>query len=99
MHDCTFPFSISKELEQKAPNDPKSIIDFKEKSLEQILQADFEWKILSDDTMEMKKENIKILETIGEGAFGLVKKGILKLGEEKSRVVAIKMLKSKVLFN
>jgi Protein tyrosine and serine/threonine kinase len=63
--------------------------------LEQVLQNDYEWKLISGDVMEVQQDQINVLETIGEGAFGLVKKGILRISDNKSQVVAIKMLKSK----
>lgn len=46
-----------------------------------------------DDTMEVERENITMLETLGEGAFGLVKKAIIIKDGEKHQV-AIKMVKS-----
>lgn len=47
-----------------------------------------------DETMEMERENIALLEALGEGAFGLVNKAILAKDGVKHQV-AVKMLKSK----
>lgn len=47
-----------------------------------------------DETMEMERENIALLEALGEGAFGLVNKAILVRDGVKHQV-AVKMLKSK----
>lgn len=49
------------------------------------------------DEWEIPIESITMEETLGEGAFGLVKKGILKKTNEKFIEVAIKMLKCKNL--
>lgn len=46
-----------------------------------------------DDEMEVERENITVLEALGEGAFGLVKKAII-VKEGKKHQVAVKMLKS-----
>jgi tyrosine-protein kinase receptor torso len=46
-----------------------------------------------DDEMEVERENITVLETLGEGAFGLVKKAII-VKEGSKHQVAVKMLKS-----
>lgn len=48
-----------------------------------------------DETMEIDKESISVLEVLGEGAFGLVKKAIL-VRDGMKRHVAVKMLKSKI---
>lgn len=47
-----------------------------------------------DSTMEIERENIALLEALGEGAFGLVRKAIF-VREGKKHQVAVKMLKSK----
>lgn len=50
-------------------------------------------ELTKDERMEVERENITVLQLIGEGAFGLVKKGlIIKNGEKE--YVAVKMLKS-----
>lgn len=46
-----------------------------------------------DETMEIERENIALLEALGEGAFGLVNKAVLVKDGEKHQV-AVKMLKS-----
>lgn len=51
-----------------------------------------------DETMEVERENIAMLEALGEGAFGLVKKAIFMKDGEKHHV-AVKMLKSKFMGN
>lgn len=50
-----------------------------------------------DETMEIERENIALLEALGEGAFGLVKKAILVKDGSKHQV-AVKMLKSEINF-
>lgn len=47
-----------------------------------------------DETMEIERENIALMEALGEGAFGLVKKAVLVRDGSKHQV-AVKMLKSK----
>jgi hypothetical protein len=49
-----------------------------------------------DTTMEIRREDVTVLEALGEGAFGLVKKAILRR-EGKTHQVAVKMLKSKLI--
>lgn len=46
-----------------------------------------------DDKMEVERENITVLEALGEGAFGLVKKAII-IKDGAKHDVAVKMLKS-----
>lgn len=46
-----------------------------------------------DEEMEVERENITVLETLGEGCFGLVKKAII-IKEGTKHQVAVKMLKS-----
>lgn len=50
-----------------------------------------------DATMEVERENIELLETLGEGAFGVVRKAVL-IRKEGKRQVAVKMLKSECKF-
>lgn len=50
-----------------------------------------------NDNMEIMLKNLKLLEIIGEGAFGLVRKGILKSEQGSEILVAVKMLRSTVL--
>jgi hypothetical protein len=51
-------------------------------------------ELTKDENMEVEKENITLLELLGEGAFGLVKKATMIKNGEKVHV-AVKMLKSK----
>lgn len=51
-----------------------------------------------DEAMEIERENVTVLEALGEGAFGLVKKAILMKADVKHQV-AVKMLKSKTFFS
>lgn len=90
------------ELEQKAPIDPNSNFDYKSKnnidltvSQMEKLQKELDCSIFADDVMEIKRENVRILEVLGEGAFGLVKKGILTNSDGKEMEIAVKMLKDK----
>lgn len=50
-------------------------------------------ELTKDATMEIDRDNIKILEDIGEGAFGYVKRGII-ISDDSKMEVAVKMLKS-----
>lgn len=47
-----------------------------------------------DDHMEVVRENVDLLSELGEGEFGLVKLGRLRVAAETEQIVAIKMLKS-----
>lgn len=51
-------------------------------------------ELTKDELMEVERENITILELLGEGAFGLVNKALMIRNGEKE-YVAVKMLKSK----
>lgn len=53
-------------------------------------------ELTKDESMEIDRDNIKILGALGEGAFGYVKKGIVIKNDVKLEV-AVKMLKSKKL--
>lgn len=55
-------------------------------------------ELTKDELMEVERENISMLELLGEGAFGLVKKAVMVKNGEK-RYVAVKMLKSKKITN
>lgn len=50
-------------------------------------------ELTKDDRMEIDRDNIKILNDLGEGAFGYVKKGIV-IKDDMKMEVAVKMLKS-----
>lgn len=54
-------------------------------------------ELTKDVSMEIETENITMLESLGEGAFGLVNKALVIRNGEK-QYVAVKMLKSKILF-
>lgn len=54
-------------------------------------------ELTKDEFMEVEKENITVLEQLGEGAFGLVKKGLVIRNGEKEHV-AVKMIKSEYYF-
>lgn len=84
-----------KELEQKAPIDPNSDFEIKVKSIKDILQPTiFPGDLLTpiDDDMEISMDQIELLDVLGEGAFGLVRKGIL-VRPGTYQQVAVKMLK------
>lgn len=49
--------------------------------------------------MEICLENLQLLEVIGEGAFGKVHKGEYRQDNGKLSIVAVKMLKGKLLSN
>jgi hypothetical protein len=53
-------------------------------------------ELTKDASMEIETENITMLESLGEGAFGLVKKALVIRNGEK-QYVAVKMLKSKTI--
>lgn len=46
------------------------------------------------DKMEIETDNVELHEILGEGAFGIVRRGILK---PNNTSIAVKMLKGKVL--
>lgn len=48
-----------------------------------------------DSTMEVERENIALLEILGEGNFGLVKKAVLAQEMGRKKLIAVKMLKCK----
>ncbi|XP_075167235.1 tyrosine protein kinase receptor torso [Haematobia irritans] len=91
------------ELEKKAPTDPKENFVFmhslsvSEKKLSQAgdtFSYPMEYDQRDNDDMEINRNQLTLYEVLGEGAFGLVKRGIYqdnKLG--KSYEVAVKMLK------
>ncbi|XP_055838653.1 tyrosine-protein kinase receptor torso isoform X2 [Episyrphus balteatus] len=102
------------ELEKKAPIDPKSTFEFTKTltlphSQDDIhqFQLDLEDKLFFNDDMEINRDDVKLYEILGEGAFGLVRRGIYHNrkqddaenddgdgdGSENTREVAVKMLK------
>lgn len=63
-----------------------------------LLQQQLENKLYINDVMEIDRDNVVLLdEVLGEGAFGLVRKGIAKLNTGKECEVAVKMLKGMLL--
>jgi hypothetical protein len=50
-------------------------------------------ELTKDERMEVQRENITVLQLIGEGAFGLVNKGLIVRNGEKQNI-AVKMIKS-----
>ncbi|XP_055920947.1 tyrosine-protein kinase receptor torso isoform X2 [Eupeodes corollae] len=72
------------ELEKKAPIDPKSTFEFPTKTLilpqsqddTHQFQLDLEEKLFFNDDMEVNRSDVKLYEVLGEGAFGLVRRGI-----------------------
>lgn len=49
-----------------------------------------------DSVMEVERENIELLDNLGEGNFGLVKKAVLVQESRTKKLVAVKMLKRKL---
>ncbi|KAL9699098.1 hypothetical protein quinque_002539 [Culex quinquefasciatus] len=89
--------NVSGELEQKAPVDPSSDFEIKVKSIKEILQPmTFPGDLIApiEDDMEISMDQIELLDILGEGAFGLVRKGILIRPLETYQQVAVKMLKA-----
>lgn len=85
-----------KELEQKAPVDPIAGFDIKVKGIQEILQTTtFPNELIApiDDEMEINIDQIRLLDMLGEGAFGRVRKGILLHPVGTYTEVAVKMLK------
>lgn len=63
----------------------KKEIDSKEMELQKLIQSH------SKDEMEIETTNVELYETLGEGAFGIVRRGFLKTA---NKAIAVKMLKS-----
>lgn len=68
----------------------KKEIFSKEMDLRKLIHAH------NKDEMEIDPTNVELYELLGEGAFGIVRKGILKL---TNKAIAVKMLKGKKLKN
>lgn len=51
-------------------------------------------ELTRDATMEVERDSISLMEQLGEGAFGLVKKAIVVRDDGAKQQVAVKMLKS-----
>lgn len=87
-----------KELEQKAPVDPSSDFEIKMKRIQGILQPitlNTDHITPINDEMEISLDQIKLQDVLGEGAFGLVRKGILLRPFCACTEVAVKMLKER----
>lgn len=57
-------------------------------------QVDLDELTLFNDDMEIDRKNLTLYEVLGEGAFGLVKRGVYKDDKEGTiQEVAVKMLK------
>ncbi|XP_062544610.1 tyrosine-protein kinase receptor torso-like isoform X2 [Armigeres subalbatus] len=85
-----------KELEQKAPVDPGNGFEIKVKSIQEILHpTTFPSDLIApiNDEMEITIDQIRLLDMVGEGAFGRVRKGILLHPLGTYTEVAVKMLK------
>lgn len=66
------------------------------KNISDLNINDFDCSFLIDDIMEIDRNKIKLLaDILGEGAFGLVRKGLLIIDENPSTeiYVAVKTLK------
>lgn len=66
------------------------------KNISDLNINDFDCSFFINDIMEIERKNIKLLSDIlGEGAFGLVRKGLLIIDDESSTeiFVAVKTLK------
>lgn len=83
-------------MEKADPGDPIPSIDYKEHLIDRlkVLQNDIDSTAFSH-SMEIEKESIVFIRTIGHGAFGLVRKAILK---PDCRVIAVKTLKGIFFF-
>uniref|UniRef100_A0A182FHW3 Uncharacterized protein n=1 Tax=Anopheles albimanus TaxID=7167 RepID=A0A182FHW3_ANOAL len=85
-----------KDLEQKAPVDPSTEFETKAKNIQDLLSnSPFppELMVPINDELEIDGEHLKLHDLLGEGAFGLVRKGILHPPEQSPLQVAVKMLK------
>ncbi|XP_067631715.1 tyrosine-protein kinase receptor torso isoform X2 [Eurosta solidaginis] len=89
------------DLEKKTRIDEKNTFDFPKKTLPSSpedlaqFQLDLEHKILFNDTMEIERDYVTLHEVLGEGAFGLVRRGTYNDGKTEAREVAVKMLKDR----
>uniref|UniRef100_A0A182LVR8 receptor protein-tyrosine kinase n=1 Tax=Anopheles culicifacies TaxID=139723 RepID=A0A182LVR8_9DIPT len=89
-----------KELEQKAPVDPSTEFEPTSKQMQDLLASShpFSADLIApiNDELEIEVEHIKLHDVLGEGAFGLVRRGVLQRGESDTaphKPVAVKMLK------
>uniref|UniRef100_A0A182IWT4 receptor protein-tyrosine kinase n=1 Tax=Anopheles atroparvus TaxID=41427 RepID=A0A182IWT4_ANOAO len=87
-----------KELEQKAPVDPSTEFEPTSKHMQDLLASSpFPPDLIApiNDELEIDADHIVLHDMLGEGAFGLVRKGVLhrKAPGEPPKPVAVKMLK------
>uniref|UniRef100_A0A182PU73 Protein kinase domain-containing protein n=1 Tax=Anopheles epiroticus TaxID=199890 RepID=A0A182PU73_9DIPT len=89
-----------KDLEQKAPVDPGTEFEPTSKQMQDLLSSSlpFSPDLIApiNDELEIAMEHIKLHDMLGEGAFGLVRKGLLQRDGEDvtaAKPVAVKMLK------
>ncbi|XP_058121658.1 tyrosine-protein kinase receptor torso [Anopheles ziemanni] len=87
-----------KELEQKAPVDPSTEFEPNSKHMHDLLgSSPFPPDLITpiNDELEIEVDHIILHDMLGEGAFGLVRKGFLhqKVPGEQPKPVAVKMLK------
>ncbi|XP_052873677.1 tyrosine-protein kinase receptor torso [Anopheles cruzii] len=85
-----------KELEQKAPVDPSTEFETKTKNLQELLASSPfppELTVPINDELEIDGDHLMLHDLLGEGAFGLVRKGVLHPPEHTPLPVAVKMLK------
>ncbi|XP_037959349.1 tyrosine-protein kinase receptor torso-like [Teleopsis dalmanni] len=88
------------ELERKTPITDKSVTDYPKNTLFTVatkelanFQPHFDDVTIFNDDMEIDRHDVELLEILGEGAFGFVRRGIYKDKNSGPREVAVKMLK------
>lgn len=85
---------IKKDKEQMIDSNFNTV--YNTKNISDLNINDFDCSFFINDIMEIERKNIKILSDIlGEGAFGLVRKGLLIIDDDSSTEinVAVKTLK------
>ncbi|XP_055631009.1 tyrosine-protein kinase receptor torso-like isoform X2 [Toxorhynchites rutilus septentrionalis] len=90
-------FDYFKDLEQKSPMDPGNGFEIKVKNIQEILEPialpiDLHIAPINDE-MEISLDQVKLLNVLGEGAFGVVRKALLVRPPGVYTKVAVKMLK------
>lgn len=83
-------------MEKKAPIDPKANFDFSTKNLSPLLTSPEQFQLemfFYNDAMEIDRNDLTLHEVLGEGAFGLVRRGVYQDDKLGTREVAVKMLK------